>query len=271
MTPVQQVQVVGADGVQLHADVTGTGPPLVLVHGTTGTRESWAAVAPLLAERHTVWAYDRRGRGGSTDATDHSLVAEAEDLLAVLAAAGPGAHLVGHSYGGAVALEAARLGPDLASLVLYEPPGHASRKQEVVRRAQALLAAGEVEEGLRVQLLEAAALSEAELSFLESVPVLWQRIVGTAPTVGREVQALLDQGWVPERYAGLGVPVLLLSGELTGSPVYLSADDLREAVPDARAEVLAGQRHLAFATGPQSFADAVLGFTATARPAPGAG
>jgi pimeloyl-ACP methyl ester carboxylesterase len=103
------------------------------------------------------------------------------------------------------------------------------------------------------------------------VPVLWQRIVATAPTVGREVQALLDHGWVPERYADIGVPVLLLSGELTGSPVYLSAEELREALPHARAQVLPGQRHLAFATAPPSFAEAVLAFTATARPAPGAG
>jgi pimeloyl-ACP methyl ester carboxylesterase len=271
---VRQVQVAGPDGVRLHADVTGGGSPLVLVHGTTGTRESWDAVVPLLAERHTVWAYDRRGRGRSTDRAEHSLAAEADDLLAVLQAAGPGAHLLGHSYGGAVALEAARRGPDLASLVLYEPPGHAARVEAVVRRTQALLADGQVEDAMRVQLLEAAALSEEELAFLRSVPVLWQRILATAPTVGREVQALLDQGWDAGRYAALRMPVLLLSGELTGSPVYLTADDLRDAVPAAVSAVLPGQRHLAFATGPRHFAEVVLAFTAgasTAPPAPAAG
>ena len=55
----QVVSVRAPDGVPLSVRVTGAGQPLVLVHGTTGSRESWALIEPLLAEHFTVWSYDR--------------------------------------------------------------------------------------------------------------------------------------------------------------------------------------------------------------------
>jgi pimeloyl-ACP methyl ester carboxylesterase len=94
---VPQMMVTSADGTKLAARRSSRGSPLVLVHGATGDIDTFALIEGTLGERHTVWVYSRRGRGGSGDGPDYALQREVDDVLAVLAAAGEGAHLVGHS------------------------------------------------------------------------------------------------------------------------------------------------------------------------------
>jgi pimeloyl-ACP methyl ester carboxylesterase len=107
----------------------GSGPPVVLVHGSvTGGELTWRAQAPL-AERFTLLVVDRPGFGeapppdGRVDwETDAALVAEALP---------EGAHLVGHSYGGVIALLAAARRPEaLASLTVVEPPAFAVARDD---------------------------------------------------------------------------------------------------------------------------------------------
>lgn len=75
--------MVSADGTTISARVTGDGSPLVLVHGTTGSKDSWAMVEEALARHHTVWAYDRRGRADSGDRPDdYSFEHEVADVVA---------------------------------------------------------------------------------------------------------------------------------------------------------------------------------------------
>lgn len=63
------------------------------------------------------------------------------------------------------------------------------------------------------------------------------------------------------RWGWLDVPTLLLTGGLTDTPMYLSLDELRTAVPGADGAELPGQRHLGFAFDPQGFVAAVLSHT----------
>jgi pimeloyl-ACP methyl ester carboxylesterase len=262
---VSDPTVRSTDGTELSVRVTGAGPPVVLVHGTTGSKDSWVFVEPLLAAKHTVWSYDRRGRGESGDHAEHSLDREVDDVLAVVAKAGDGdrVHLVGHSYGGCCAMEAAaRSDYALASLTVYEPPFHAVRAAEPVARALAQLDADDAETALLIFLSEVAGVSDEEISAVRSVEFVWAGMVATAGTLRREGQSLTTRPWNPDRYRTISVPTLLISGELTASPVYLTADDIREAVPQADAVVLPGQRHIALVTDPQTFADAVFQLTA---------
>lgn len=253
--------VESSDGVAVSARVSGEGPPLVLVHGTTGSKDSWAFVEPALAEQHTVWAYDRRGRGESEDAPDnYSLELEVNDLEAVLAAAGGSAHVLGHSFGGCVTLEMAVRGADLLSLVLYEPPSDVRRRSDETDRAIELIEAGDPDAGLKLQL-GIAGLSDQEVEMVTSIPEVWARFVSTAPTISREVAALTQRPWDPGRYSKVDTPTLLLTGEVTNNDIYLSAGELREAIPSALHCVLPEQRHIAFATAPDAFVAAVLDFT----------
>jgi pimeloyl-ACP methyl ester carboxylesterase len=88
---------------------SGKGPPLVLVHGTAADHSRWSPVLPALEERFTVNAIDRRGRGGSGDTDDYPVEREFEDVAAVVDSLGEPVNLLGHSYGGLLALEAALL------------------------------------------------------------------------------------------------------------------------------------------------------------------
>ena len=101
--------VVSTDGTPIAVWRSGDGPPLVLVHGATADHSRWAPVLPALQERFTVLAIDRRGRGRSGDAATYAIEREYEDVAAVVEWAGEHVSVLGHSYGGVCALEAARL------------------------------------------------------------------------------------------------------------------------------------------------------------------
>lgn len=72
------------DGTPIAYWRSGSGPPLVLVHGTTADHQRWATVLPELDAHLTTYAVDRRGRGGSGDSPDYDGVREAEDVAAVV-------------------------------------------------------------------------------------------------------------------------------------------------------------------------------------------
>lgn len=97
------MQTTTADGVDIHYEVFGDGPPVVLVHGITDSSADWAPVDERLATDHTVITLDLRGHGSSGDAEDYSPLAMAQDVAAVVAATGAeNPVLIGHSLGGAV-------------------------------------------------------------------------------------------------------------------------------------------------------------------------
>ena len=110
-----------ADGTSIGYRASGNGEPLLLVHGVATTGADWAFVRQHLRERFTVVTMDRRGRGESGDAGEHSMDREISDVLAVLDAI-DGRLLVGHSYGALCSIGAAEQTDRLERLVLYEPP-----------------------------------------------------------------------------------------------------------------------------------------------------
>ena len=123
------------DGTELSVRQTGEGDPLVLVHGSLDGIGAFSLVELSLAENHSVWVYDRRGRGGSGDNAEYALDREVDDLRAVITATGGVPHVVAHSYGAVIALQARLSGVPMRSLVVYEPPinGDAIDPQQIVR------------------------------------------------------------------------------------------------------------------------------------------
>jgi len=100
----------------MHVETVGSGPRLVLVHGSGGG-SGWPAQRPL-AERYTLVMPTRNGYPPNPPLGRIDFEEQAEELLALLE---PGDHLVGHSYGGVVSLLAAPKA-DLRSLTVIEPP-----------------------------------------------------------------------------------------------------------------------------------------------------
>src|SRR5512139_1505664 len=104
-------QVVSKDGTAIAFDETGQGPAIILVGGALSDRSAAAPLALLVAPHFTVFAYDRRGRGGSGDTAPYAVEREVEDIDALIVEAGGSAFVFGHSSGAVLALEAARLLP----------------------------------------------------------------------------------------------------------------------------------------------------------------
>ncbi len=96
---------VSADGTRIGGSKSGSGPPLVFVHGTSADRWSARFIEPLLTGRFTVYAVDRRGRGLSGDSeSDYRIDQEFADIAAVVDSLGEPFDLFGHSYGATVAI-----------------------------------------------------------------------------------------------------------------------------------------------------------------------
>jgi pimeloyl-ACP methyl ester carboxylesterase len=256
-----ETTIASADGTKLAARCSGHGSPLVLVHGALGDLDTFALIEGLLAERHSVWVYSRRGRGGSGDGCDYAFEQEVEDVLAVLAAAGDRAHLVGHSFGAVCCLFAATLSPSLRSLVLYEPPLRVDRMDaRIDDDIQAALDAGNPDRALEI-FFTVADIVGAEAEVLRSLEPVWERLRAGVRCVPREGRALLEAADRLEVFDPPDVPTLYLYGQATDTSIFPTADNVATRFPKAQLRGLPGQRHLAFAFDPRAFARAVLAFT----------
>ena len=265
--------VTSGDGTSIAYERTGSGPPLVLVHGTAGDHTRWELfdVRPALAENHTVYAMDRRGRGGSGDAPDYDLEREFEDVAAVVDSIDEPVALLGHSHGAICALEAALLTENLRSLVLYEPPipweivGPELFSEETVSEMEALLEAGEDEEALVVFMRDLLELTPEQLEELRSAPS-WRARVDAAHTLPREERAPFGSEWDPARFAEMTTPTLLLLGGESPQWAEESTEAIHGALPNSRIAVLEGQGHVAMNTAPELFVDEVRAFLDEQRP-----
>ena len=218
------------------------------------------AGAAALDERFSVFAIDRRGRGGSGDANDYALEREFDDVVAVVESAGEGVNVLGHSYGGICALEAALLTDRIRKLVLYEPPmGFLASPPHVVDQLQALLGAGRRDELLAFFMQEVADLPPDQVELMRSLPA-WEARLDAADTIPREERASREYVFEPDRFRDLDVPTMFLQGGDSPDPFKAAGEALRAALPDCRVVVMPGQRHAAMDTGTDLFTAEVLRF-----------
>jgi pimeloyl-ACP methyl ester carboxylesterase len=255
------------DGTAIGCFVGGSGPPLVLVHGTAADHGRWAPILPELQRRFTVYACDRRGRGASGAGEPYAIEREFEDVAAIVDEIGGPVDLLGHSYGAICALEASRLTNHLRHLVLYEPPvptGTPIYPPEVVDRLGHLLGVGDYEGVVSTFFLEIPRVPPAILERMRTLPA-WPGRVAAASTIVRELRAHQRYDLETKAFAKVGVPTLLLLGG--ASPPFFEAalDKVQTALPDAKLVVLPGQTHVAIDTAPELFAKEVLTFLDSRR------
>jgi pimeloyl-ACP methyl ester carboxylesterase len=256
--------VISADGTPIAYALTGSGPPLVLVHGSTADHTRWASLLPGLETAFTVYAMDRRGRGGSGDSAAYSLDQEYDDVVAVIRAAGRNANLLGHSFGALCAMEAALRAGDLNRLILYEPlfpvgdgPLYSPGLRE---RLETVFSSGDRDAFLCEFFREIVGVDEMQLRSLRAEPS-WQARVASAHTALREME---DEAYrfEPTRFRELNVPTLLLLGETSPELFAAPVRALEAALPDSRVSVLPGQGHVAMTTAPDLLLGDILRFLA---------
>lgn len=110
------------DGTQIAYYTVGSGPSVIVIPGALSLADDYADYAEALARHNfTVYVIDRRGHGQSgPQGSDYSIEKEREDIEAVRHATNAD-YLVGHSFGGLVALETGRTNPVIKKIAVYEP------------------------------------------------------------------------------------------------------------------------------------------------------
>jgi pimeloyl-ACP methyl ester carboxylesterase len=144
--------------------------------GTTANSAQFGGLIGLLATDFTVYHYDRRGRGGSTDTPPYAVEREIDDLAAIIDRAGESALLYACSSGGLLALHAAASGLPIGKMALFEPPIEIDED----RSAQAAFTAGLAE------LVATRAPADAVEYFLTGIGVPDEIVAGGTPTPGRQ-------------------------------------------------------------------------------------
>ncbi len=251
------------DGTKIAYRRSGQGPPLLLVHGGVSDHTRWKPVLPALETRFSVYAMDRRGRGGSGDSLTYAIEREFEDLAAVADAIGEPVNLLAHSFGAACAIGAASLTGSLRTLMLYEPPTigvETLLSPAMDTRLQALLNHGDRDGVVTTFMREVAAIPPQELEMLRSLPS-WPGRVDAAHTILRELRALQTHApYGANELSALTLPILLLVGGDSPAMYTDNIDFLHSMLPNSRIAVLPGQQHMAMNTDPDLFTRTILEF-----------
>jgi pimeloyl-ACP methyl ester carboxylesterase len=240
--------VTSKDGTRLDYETLGDGPPLVIVWGALGALDSpfTKAMREELAKSFTVYDYDRRGRGQSTDVKPFSVEKECDDLRAVCEAAGGSPFVWATSSGAALALEAAAAGVPMRMLAAHEPPymvgehyGKFDRDYE--RNVTRLVAEGKRSEAV-AYFMRTVGLP-APLVWIMRLMPFWKKAVAVAHTLPYDAAAM--NGFVPpeKRLREIRVPTVVLVGTSTPASLKAAAAEVARLVPDARLVELAKQNH----------------------------
>ncbi|MEF2977406.1 alpha/beta fold hydrolase [Subtercola sp. YIM 133946] len=237
-------QVTSTDETVLEVDRSGDGPALVLVSGAFNTRQSTKDLSALLADRFTVFEYDRRGRGDSGDSTaGYEVARELEDLYAVIRSTGEAAFVYGHSSGAILALDAAASGVPMRKLAVYEPPllfGH-PMPLETVDTLKAFVAEGD-REGAAKQFLRGTGMPEGQLEWISNAP-FWPGMLGLAHTLPYDQLITVTGSASSDWLATVTVPVLAIAGGTSDEWAAEAAERIAAVVADGTAVVLPGQNH----------------------------
>ena len=259
------VTVTSKDGTEIAFKRTGSGPPLVLVHGSAGDHTRWELfdVRPKLAQHFTVYAMDRRGRGGSGDAVQYRPERGFEDAATVVDSIDEPVTLLGHSYGAFCALGASLIINNLHKLVLYEPVFLVDHQKfvsdDVIAELEAVYAKGNMEELLVIFMKKVARITADEIEAVRSAPS-WQSRVDAAHTLLRETVAPTRFTFDPGQFIEMTTPTLLLTG--SESPVFFKnvTKEVHDMLPNSRIVPFQGHGHVTMNSAPELFIEKVLEF-----------
>ena len=269
---VERRDVDAGDGLRLHAALSGDGPPLVLLHGFTGSTETWAPLRTSLGTAHRIIAIDLPGHGRSSAPAEparYALDRFADDLARVLdTLRTERVALLGYSLGGRAALRfALRHADRLAALVLESvSPGIVEPARRAERLASDLALAAAIErDGIHafVERWERLPLWESQRVLPEATRALLRAQRETNLPAGlanslRGAGAGADEP-VLARLSTITVPVLLIAGAL--DPHYAALGRLMEqAFPRAQLTVVPGAGHAVHLEQPDLFAASVTAF-----------
>lgn len=270
--PFEGLRIASVNGVSLAYREQGAGEPVVFIHGSASDIRTWEQQVPALGAEYRAVAYSRRYARPNDDieaGADDQMLPHVDDLAAFLLSMDiPAAHLVGHSWGGFIALLTAIRHPQMVrSLVLMEPPvlslfvSTPPRPLELLRlflrrpgtalaiikfgatafaTAQKAFRRGENEAAMRA--FGRGVLGKASYERLSEA-----RIQQVRDNVGADRAQLLGAGFPPlsdDEVSGMHVPALLLVGQHSAAFLRRLSDRLRELLPNSECIEIANASHM---------------------------
>jgi pimeloyl-ACP methyl ester carboxylesterase len=245
---------INRNGVNIHYEVHGSGPPLLLTHGYSSTSAMWRGQIAALSEHHKLVLWDMRGHGQSDYPDDPAAYSEAltvADMTALLDEVGAERAIVGGlSLGGYMSLAFYRAHPERVRALLIIDTGPGFRKDDAReawnRRAHDTADRFE-REGLAV--LKSASHERSDVTHRD------------ATGLARAARGMLTQrdARVIETLPDIKVPALVVVGA-DDTPFLAASDYMAAKIPGANKVVIPAAGHAVNIDQPQAFLDAVLPF-----------
>ena len=246
---------ISTDGGTLSFVDTGTGAPVFCLHGSGGSGGQWKRLGAEISNRYHVLAPDLHGHGGTSPwpygrrlrLSDE--VALVEPLLTALPSP---VHLIGHSYGGAVALKLALAAPArIRSLTLIEPvlftlldprrdPADYLEVSQIAQATVSAVQSGQPAAAARL-FIDYWSGAGAWAGLPDHARAVVERSIGA---VARHWEAVLGDGMTLADLADFRVPTLLLAGDRGPRPARRVTELLAATLPEAAHAVIPGAGHM---------------------------
>lgn len=251
-------------GLRVAYERKGAGPPLVLLHGFVGDSREWRPQIEALSDAFTVVAWDAPGSGQSSDPPESFRMPDYADCLAgVVQALQLGRpHVVGLSFGSALALELYRRYPDMPkTLVLasaYAGWTGSLAPEARDQRLAATLATSDLAPDEFVGAMIGGMFSKAAPA--QAVDGFAEIMAEFHPSGFRTMARALAEADLRDVLPHIDVPTLLLYGDKDVRAPLAVAEDLHAAIPNSRVVVLPGVGHMSSVESPGAFNAEVRSF-----------
>lgn len=247
-------KVISKDGTTIAYDKVGKGPAVILVDGALCHRASGpnGPLAAQLAERFTVYTYDRRGRGDSDEKKPYAIEREVEDIEAIIQAAGGSVYVYGISSGAALALEAAIRLPVIKKLALYEAPfivdgSRSAVPDHYLARMNELLASNDRSAAVKHFMRKGVGVPAPIVAMMRIMPA-WKKLKAVAHTLPYDTLLTIDhQKGKPlsaNRWRAVAAPTLVIDGGKSPAWMRNAMQALTNVLPGAQYRTLEGQTHI---------------------------
>jgi len=244
--------VISKDDTKIGYTKFGTGPAIIIVHGGCSIQQNWFVFARELAATHTVYTYDRRGRGQSLDTgKSYTFEKELDDLSAMVALAGPETAIVGHSFGGGIALAYAMRDGFTGKVILYEPMnsifqqvsrGHLAEIKEFVDK-------GDLDAATYLIQTEIVCQPKADVDMFRNRPY-WSVFCKYTPIFVREIEALDNLKPSAVDAGKLKAKAWLLLGDTSWPEIRIASAGLVSIIKGLTVYPIIGQHHIAYSDNP---------------------
>lgn len=253
----------------IHTPQYGDGAPVMLLHGSASSSAQWRSMVGCLEGRFRVITPDLPGYGKSAP-HEPTLEGIAEALLPLIEREGRPVHMVGHSFGGAVALKIASLFPDkVASTTLIEPAAFNVIQDQLtqlpiiraVRSSLVALSEGDAWNSMRffIDFWNGAG------AWNRTSHGLRQRLAAMAGQVHRDFDALASDRFTDRDAARVTRPTLVVTADGSPADMRRIVAALTGKIPFLRTEVIAGAGHMVPLTDPHVVDPMVGDFIAKAE------